>query len=222
MNEKSTGAAGLLAILLCAGVLIAAKHFSPPIYTVLLWIVSIVILLILVLVGAVFYLAMKKPKPDPAKEEKESGLRTLSQGRNQIMNIRRTLNRINSPAIKNSGMQVCSDAEKILSVFRQKPEQIAKNRSFFNFYLPTLASITEKYQRVEQSGTASSDLENKVLEHLNHIQSAFGRQYDSLFAGDLLDLSVEIEVMTYACKRDGLLPDADFVSDETSPSETDL
>ena len=61
-----------------------------------------------------------------------------------------------------------------------------------------------------------------MLEHLNHIQSAFGRQYDSLFAGDLLDLSVEIEVMTYACKRDGLLPDADFVADETSLSETDL
>ena len=54
----------------------------------------------------------------------------------------------------------------------------------------------------------------KVVEHLRDMENAFRKQYESLYQGDMLDLSVEIEAMTIACKRDGLLSDADFIKNE--------
>jgi uncharacterized protein YacL len=69
LDEKSSGAVGLLAIALCIGVLIAAKMFFPSLFNILLWIIGIIIVLILVLVGAVIYFAFRKPK----ENESDSG-----------------------------------------------------------------------------------------------------------------------------------------------------
>ena len=54
----------------------------------------------------------------------------------------------------------------------------------------------------------------KILEHLDDMKIAFEKQYKSLFSGDMLDLTVEIEAMTIACKRDGLLSEEDFEKDK--------
>ena len=36
------------------------------------------------------------------------------------------------------------------------------------------------------------------------------KQHDGIFDDDVLDMSVEMEALTTACKRDGLLTDEDF------------
>ena len=43
---------------------------------------------------------------------------------------------------------------------------------------------------------------------------AMEKQYNNLFENDILDLTVEMEVLTQICKRDGLLTDADFESEK--------
>ena len=121
MDEKSTGAVGILAIAVCIGVLIAAKIFFPSLFTVLLWIIGIIIALILVLIGAVIYFAFRKPKPGEEETAKSKANRIISDGRNKVMSIRRNVMSIKNTAVKNSGIKVCSGADKILGVLRQKP-----------------------------------------------------------------------------------------------------
>ena len=140
--------------------------------------------------------------------------RIISDGRNKVMSIRRNVMSIRNTAVKNSGIKVCSGADKILGVLRQKPELMQKNRQFFTYYLPTFGSIIEKYERIERNEVASEDMVQKVLEHLDDMKIAFEKQYKSLFSGDMLDLTVEIEAMTIACKRDGLLSEEDFEKDK--------
>lgn len=214
MDEKSTGAVGILAIAVCIGVLIAAKMFFPSLFTVLLWIIGIIIALILVLIGAVIYFAFRKPKPGEEETAKSKANRIISDGRNKVMSIRRNVMSIKNTAVKNSGIKVCSGADKILGVLRQKTELVQKNRQFFTYYLPTFGSIIEKYERIERNEVASEDMVQKVLEHLDDMKIAFEKQYKSLFSGDMLDLTVEIEAMTIACKRDGLLSEEDFEKDK--------
>ncbi|MBQ2899416.1 MAG: 5-bromo-4-chloroindolyl phosphate hydrolysis family protein [Oscillospiraceae bacterium] len=214
MDEKSTGAVGILAIAVCIAVLIAAKMFFPSLFTVLLWIIGIIISLILVLIGAVIYFAFRKPKPGEEETAKAKANRIISDGRNKVMSIRRNVMSIKNTAVKNSGIKVCSGADKILGVLRQKPELMQKNRQFFTYYLPTFGSIIEKYERIEKNEVASEDMVRKVLEHLDDMKIAFEKQYKSLFSGDMLDLTVEIEAMTIACKRDGLLSEEDFEKDK--------
>lgn len=222
MDGKSSGAVGILAIAACIGVLIAAKMFFPSLFNILLWVIGIIILLIIILVATVIYFAMRKPKKGP-DEEKRAGINSiLSDGRNKVMSIRRGCMNIRNTEIKSAGIRVCSGADKILEILRKKPELIPKNRQFFTYYLPTLGSITEKYERLEKSGINTGDTAAKVLEHLGEIKEAFDKQYQSLFAGDMLDLSVEIEAMTIACKRDGLLSDEDFKTENENTINLEL
>jgi len=214
LDEKSTGAVGILAIAVCIGVLIAAKIFFPSLFTILLWIIGIIVALILVLIGIVLYFAFRKPKPGEEETAKAKASRIISDGRNKVMSIRRNVMSIKNTAVKNSGIKVCSGADKILGVLRQKPELMQKNRQFFTYYLPTFGSIIEKYERIERNEVASEDMVQKVLEHLDDMKIAFEKQYKSLFSGDMLDLTVEIETMTIACKRDGLLSEEDFEKDK--------
>ena len=82
-------------------------------------------------------------------------------------------------------------------------------RQFLNYYLPTLGNILLKYERVEKSGIPTDNMEENVIDCLEKIKNAMDRQYANLFNNDILDLSVEMEVLTQACKRDGLLTDED-------------
>ena len=75
-----------------------------------------------------------------------------------------------------------------------------------------LMSTFEK--ELEKNGLSTKDMAEKVAEHLCDMEAAFGKQYESLYQGDMLDLSVEIEAMTIACKRDGLLYEEDFERDK--------
>ena len=214
MDEKSSGAVVLLAIALCIGVLIAAKMFFPSLFNVLLWIIGIIIVLILALVGAVIYFAFRKPKENEDDSNKAKANLVISEGRNKVMSIRRNCVAIKNTEIKNTGIKVCVQAEKILEALRKKPEFITKNRQFFTYYLPTFGSIIEKYKELEKNEIDTKGMTEKVIEHLFDLEIAFKKQYESLFHGEILDLSVEIEAMTIACKRDGLLSDVDFIKNE--------
>ena len=222
MDEKSFEAGGIIAIVLCVGALVVTKMFFPSLFVLMLWIIGIIIALMIVLAGTVIYFAFKKPKEGTEEAGKAKASMIISDGRTKIMSVRRNCTNIKDSKIKNAGIKVCAIADKILGVLRQKPELIPKNRQFFIYYIPTLGSIIEKYERLEKNGISSKDTEEKVLEHLNDIESAFGRQYKNLFAGDMLDLSVEIEAMTIACKRDGLLTEEDFIINEEKAADLEI
>lgn len=211
MDEKSGGIIGILGVALCVGILIAAKKFFPSLFTVLLWVVGIILVLFIILCAVVIWFAFKKPKVGPETEKAAKRNETLTEARNRVMSVRRTCMAIKNVEIRNSGIKVCMKTDKILGVFRQKPALISENRQFFSYYLPMFGSIVEKYERVEKGSVADREMTEKVLEHLKELESAFEKQYRSLYAGDMLDLSVEMEAMSIACKRDGLISDGDFV-----------
>ena len=60
---------------------------------------------------------------------------------------------------------------------------------------------------MENSGIPSGETAESVISCLTDIKSAMEKQYENLFEDDKLDLSVEMEVLTAVCKRDGLLED---------------
>ena len=54
----------------------------------------------------------------------------------------------------------------------------------------------------------------KVMSCLGEIKTAMEKQYSAIFENDILDLTVEMEALTQACKRDGLLVSDDFTIKE--------
>ena len=78
-------------------------------------------------------------------------------------------------------------------------------RQLFSYYLPTWETILKKYLRLEESGVMDPRMTESMVLCLKDIQAAMGKMYQNLFDDDVLDLTVEMEVLNMVGKRDGLL-----------------
>lgn len=176
----------------------------------ILTIVGIGVAGLVVLVGGVVFLAFRKPKKTALQAAADEAKGVLSKGRDNIMEVRRLGTRVKNSQVRGLSDDVCNAAEKIIRTVKEQPESLSQIRQFLNYYLPTLASILSKYVRLEESGVPEPDMTEKTVSFLTDIKKAMDKQYASLFEGDKFDLEVEMEALTIACKRDGLLVGDEF------------
>ena len=203
MDKNASGWLGFLGLAGCIAAALFLRRSAPFLSGILLFAVIAVLVLLLLLVVIVIYFAFQKPKDHTAPGSEEAAI--LTKGRKNLMELRSITMRIRSEEIRSLSNQICSGAEKILKVLKEKPESIPALRQFFNYYLPTLGSILTTYLRIEKSGVPAQDMEQRVIAYLGDIRSAMDKQYTNLFEDDMLDLTVEMEAMTMACRMDGLL-----------------
>ena len=134
----------------------------------------------------------------------------LQKARRQIVEERLINTKVTDPEVRQATNKVLAVADKIVATLKEKPERIPGSSQFLNYYLPTLGVILQKYKKLEGTGVDIHTTRTKVLDYMGDIERAMQKEYINLFQNDLLDLSVEMEAMTIACKRDGLLTDEDL------------
>lgn len=190
---------------------VVAWFKAPSIFNIMK---SVGIIVFLVLVAGVFLFVFisnrisnkeMREKQRAGTDISEENLEILKKGRENLMNLRRMIMQVNSTEIRRKGNEVCALIDKILQTLRQKPEKIPQVRQFFNYYIPTLGEVISKFERFEESGVPAEDMTAKVSNYLTDVKAAMNKQYAALFADDVLDMTVDIEAMTMAVKRDGLL-----------------
>lgn len=218
-GNQSSGFAGILGLVGCIAVFFLVRRFAPGLSAVLLALAGVILLVIVMIVGLVVYFAFHKSKDKQGDGKGTNGLekdpdRVLASGRAALLEIRKRTIRIRKDEIRGSADVVCKLMEKILQTLKEQPENIPEARQFFDYYLPTLDNILTRYVRVEESGIPAADMEESVRECLENIRLAMEKQYASLFDDDILDLSVEIEVLKTMCKRDGLIEEENFPGQE--------
>ena len=211
MKDNSSGITGILGIAVCVGLFLAARKFFPSLATLMLWLAVIAGVVIVILIGLVIYFSVtgNKEKNDP-----DSSSAVLSKARSDLMELRRMQVKIRNREIANLCRELTDTGDKILAVLKQKPEAVSDARQFLNYYLPTLGKILASYARIEESGSMTEELKNSTVTHLGEIKKAMEKQYNSLFDDDKLDLTVDMEALTLACKRDGLLDDKESGENE--------
>ena len=204
MRDNSSGITGILGLAGIVALFLLARRFLPSLATVMLWIAGIAAMVLIILIGLVIYFSVTGSKE---KNNPDSPAAVLTKARSELMELRRNLLRIRNKEIASLCREITDIGDKILAVLKQKPDSVAGVRQFLNYYLPTLGKILGTYVRVEESGSMTDELTGNTLIHLGEIRKAMEKQYDSLFDNDKLDLSVDMEALTLACKRDGLLED---------------
>lgn len=202
MNDNRSGITGIFGMVVCVGLFLAARKFFPSLAVLMLWLAGIAVLVIAVLIGLVIYFSVRGSRE---KNDPDSPAAILSKARSELMGLRRTQLKIRNREIMSLCHDITDIADKILSVLKQKPQSVSGARQFLNYYLPTLEKILTSYVHLEESGSLTDELKNSTVTHLGEIKKAMGKQYDSLFDDDKLDLTVDMEALTLACKRDGLL-----------------
>ena len=222
-GKRSLGCVtGLGIVVLAIVALVLVNRFVPSIFAAFAWIAGIAAVILILVIVLIILLAnkatksLKKGKAEPPKEEPPktqtgtAGLTpeqasVLNKGRSDLLKVRKILTKIHNLEVSNAGYDICASLDKLLQALRSKPEKIPGCRQFLNYYIPTLAEVLSKYSRLESNGVVSKENTEKVINFLIDFRKASGKQYQSLFDDDKLDMTVDIEAMTIAIKRDGLL-----------------
>ena len=208
-NNSSLGIIGFGAVI-AAVLFFTAKGLFPVLTGVLKAFLGIVVVGVIVIVVAVIYFAFRKSDAKDAENAKAKDNSQLAKGRSSLMELRNIGLRIKNSEVRALNEDICKTVDKILSTLKKQPEDIKKLRQFFNYYLPTLTNILKKFVAIEESGVPAENIVHSTINCLGDIKKATEKQYAALFDNDMLDMSVEMEALTVACKRDGLLTDSDF------------
>lgn len=227
-GNRSLGCFGGLAVVVVGiAALALIKRFIPSIFSAFAWIAGIAVAILVIALILIIILANKAAKalkkdtpspqtdPSPHTQTNTTNLppeqaAVINKGRADLLTARKILARIHNPEISKSGNDVCASLDKLLQALREKPEKIKNSRQFLNYYIPTLAEVLTKYHRLEANAVVTQENTDKVENFLIDFRKASGKQYQNLFEDDKLDMTVDIEAMAIAIKRDGLLDEEDF------------
>lgn len=224
MNNKGSGG-GFIAIGAIIAGLIALKFTLPSVFAIIKWI-GIVGLIVIAVVIVLFIIFSSKVSNDELKEKKSMGNKLtdenaeiLKKGRENLMTLRKNILHIKSGNIKKKGNNICGQIDKIIQTLKDKPEKIASARRIFNYYIPTLGNILSKYQILESNGIEGDEKEDVVCNCLDDIKTAMDKLYANLFSNDILDMTVDMDAMKLAVKRDGLLSETDRITEDEKKKE---
>ncbi len=138
-------------------------------------------------------------------------MQILNKGRSKLMELRGIASRIGDPNVRKRSEDVCAEMDQILNALQRRPADIGRMQQFLNYYLPGFGKVILGYLRKEEEDAVRDDFTLKTMAWLRELQSAMERQSEALHEKDLVDLTSEMEAMTLALKRDGLLINEDFV-----------
>lgn len=93
--------------------------------------------------------------------------------------------------------------ERILDRIGDDPEDFRRARKFLNVYLDGAQQVTEKFAKAQSDGK-SAELEGNFRTLLGDMETVCEEQYQHLLDDDLVDLDVQIEVLTTRLKREGV------------------
>ena len=126
----------------------------------------------------------------------------LKQASKDVRAARNNAYRIQNLGLRGVALDALDKAEKVVTEMNNQPEEIRRSTQFFNYYIPTISVVLEKYLALEGSGNLEADTAEKTAAYLNEMGTAFEKQYNAMFKDEALDLTVEIEAMQKALKRD--------------------
>lgn len=106
--------------------------------------------------------------------------------------------------------EIHSTVEKIIEVIENNPKKAKRIDNFFDFYLPVLIKIVNRYDEVENSDLNSKegkDFMKKADKMIADTSNAFKTILSSLYQKDLIDADADMKVYDMMLKADGIVDD---------------
>lgn len=162
-------------------------------------------------VFAMFSLIMKPDKKQDAisviLSEEKSFESVLSEASTFLDVAQNSSKRIQNDLIREKSREMCSSVHNILEELGTHPEKKPVVKKFLSYYLPTLAGVLSRYERIESNNAVSMQIQEKIIDYLDSIGIATKKLHANMFEDELLDMSLDMEVMTQLIKQEGLIDD---------------
>ena len=128
----------------------------------------------------------------------------LAEAEDRILDIEQSARAIADPELKERLGRIAAQARQILEQIAAHPQSMRRARKFLKVYLEGAQGVTRGYARTHRLAE-SRELEQNFRTVLATIEGVFAEQQQQLLETDVMDLDVQIEVLTKQLEREGIL-----------------
>ncbi|MEZ5934696.1 MAG: 5-bromo-4-chloroindolyl phosphate hydrolysis family protein [Alphaproteobacteria bacterium] len=127
----------------------------------------------------------------------------LEQAYRKLEQLEEAGGRIRSYKLRERIRSITAWGERILDRIGEDPNDFRRARKFVNVYLDGAQQVTDKFARA-QGDAKSAELEASFLTLLDDMEKVCEEQYQHLIDDDVVDLDIQMEVLTTRLKREGV------------------
>lgn len=134
----------------------------------------------------------------------------LVQARKQNKEIFNLIPKVESEETKKNLTEIYNNVNKIISTVEENPKKAERIDNFFDYYLPVLIKIVNKYDEVENQRLISKEGKNfmaKADKMIKDTNNAFSTILSNLYQKDILDADADMKVYDLMLKADGIVDD---------------
>ncbi len=160
-------------------------------------------------VAAELVLSGVNPKETLKNTDRNSYKRVMN-AKKQNEEILKLVPKVENEKTKQNLNEIHNTVNKILTTIEKKPKKISQLDNFFDYYLPVLIKIVNRYDEVENQSLKSEDgasFIKKADKMINDTNNAFQKILSSLYEKDIMDVGADIEVYNLMLKADGIVDD---------------
>lgn len=118
--------------------------------------------------------------------------------------------KVESTETKKNLNEIYNTINKILLTIENNPKKAKKIDNFFDYYLPVLIKIVNRYDEVENQKLLSKDgkeFMKKADKMIGDTSKAFETLLSSLYQEDIMDADADMKVYNLMLKADGIVDD---------------
>ena len=134
----------------------------------------------------------------------------VNRAKKQSKEILALIPKVESVETRKNLSEIHETVNKIISTVESKPKVAKKINNFFEYYLPVLIKIVNKYDEVENQRLKSKDGKDfmaKADKMISDTKKAFATILDSLYQSDIMDADADMKVYNLMLKADGITGD---------------
>ena len=144
------------------------------------------------------------------KEVNVSLYNKINKAKKQNKEIYNLIAKVEKIDTKDNLKEINSTVSKILEVAENNPEKGKKLDNFFEYYLPVLIKIVNRYDEIENrkmTDEESKKFMKKADTMIAETKDAFNTILTTLYKKDLVDADAEMKVYDLMLKADGIVKD---------------
>ena len=135
----------------------------------------------------------------------------LEKGREGTKTMHELAAGIDDEKVRCNADEVARLCDTIISMVTDDSQKLKKSTKLFTYYIPTINKTLELFRRLESSDT-DREAYDQTNRFLDDCETGLRKHIENLSSTDLMDLSVEMEVMTNVMNSDGLVDGMNHLS----------
>lgn len=148
--------------------------------------------------------------PKTLKNSNRSLYQKIVTAKQENREIKNLIAKVSKEDTKDNLIQINDTVSKIIEVVEKNPKKEKYTNNFFDYYLPVLIKIVNRYDEIEDNKLESTEgkkFMEKADKMIKDTNRAFEMILSSLYQNDIMDADADMKVYEMMMKADGIVDD---------------